>query len=371
MRIQHSIQGALLLSATLGLVLVTACDPPAPPTRDQAIETIKQALCVHGEASCSEGNRYICSNGQLFQQNCPFGTVCTGAGQCEVDTSVCQPGQAICTEEGHRLACIGGIFKTQNCAFGSFCVGDGQCTGGPGCENQLARCTASGAREVCANGGFYASPCPTGLVCSGAGECTGPDNCVNGAARCTANGGREVCSNGTWMSMSCPAGTTCTGAGDCTAPPPPPPPVISDLVVNDTANAGDWSIQSSFSGGNGELAFGDRQFTIATIPAAAKHLVGRAWIRTAADSKTYNGNPTLASATLNGNSLFLALDARYINPTFLTGIGFTKEAYTITINEGTQPRTYNVWFKAITPGTRFDFPRINATTAPTYIIIVQ
>jgi hypothetical protein len=181
-----------------------------------------------------------------------------------------------------------------------------------------------------------------------------------------------VCSNGTWQPSPCAPGTLCTAAGTCTARG------ITDLVVNDTSGGNDgipnntqWTILGNFVGGTGVRAFGDRTFTIAPLPAAASHLAGKPWIRTAADSKSYAATATLATATVTGSSVYLAVDSRHAT-TFLTGAGFAVEPYSITVNEGATPRTYRVWKKAVaSPGTTFSFPRIGATTAPCYIVIVQ
>src|SRR5439155_27237122 len=94
-------------------------------------------------------------------------------------------------------------------------------------------------------------------------------------------------------------------------PPSQPPPLIQNLVVNDTSTANSpsvdgvpnslqWSVQSNFQ--PGATVFGDRSYTLATSNAA---LNGKAWIRTAADSKGYSATATLASLVLNGTGVFL------------------------------------------------------------------
>jgi hypothetical protein len=155
-------------------------------------------------------------------------------------------------------------------------------------------------------------------------------------------------------------------------------PSISNLVVNDTApgvdgipNNTQWSIQPSFGGGAGQLAFGDRTYTIAALPSAAAHFTGKPWIRTAADSKFYTAtNPPLATATVNGSYVFIAIDSRHPT-TFLTNAGYASQGYSITVNEGSTPRTYNIWRKPVTPGSTVTFPTLASTSAACYFAIVE
>jgi hypothetical protein len=197
---------------------------------------------------------------------------------------------------------------------------------------------------------------------------------VNGAARCAASG-RQVCVNTQWQDSACEPGSVCTGAGVCQVPDTAS---ITNLVVNDTANGSDgipnntqWTVLPSFAGGGGQRAFNDRTFTISALPAAAAHLAGKPWIRTAADSKSYTATPTLATATVTGSFVFLAVDSRHATG-FLTTAGFTAEPYSLTVLEGTTMHAYRVWKKAVlTSGGTVSFPRVGATVAPCYFVIVE
>ncbi len=154
------------------------------------------------------------------------------------------------------------------------------------------------------------------------------------------------------------------------------------LVVNDTANGNDgvpnntqWTTQPSFAGGGGQRAFGDRTYTIAALPAAATHFNGKPWIRTAADSKLYvpgsSAPPVVAKANVYGSFVFIAIDSRQ-PPTPLINAGYTSQGYALTVNEGSTPRTYNIWRRAITPGgTNVAFPSLVSTGAPFYFVIVE
>ena len=76
-------------------------------------------------------------------------------------------------------------------------------------------------------------------------------------------------------------------------PTPTPTPVgtplqFSNLQVDDTTNAANWSIQSNIQ--VGDVQYGDRGYTLTSVPSS---LAGSPWIRTANASKTYTGNPTV------------------------------------------------------------------------------
>jgi hypothetical protein len=180
--------------------------------------------------------------------------------------------------------------------------------------------------------------------------------------------------NGSWTTSPCEAGLVCSGVGQCTVPAA----AITNLVVNDTAagsngipNNTEWTIQPSFAGGGGQRAFNDRTFTIGALPAAASHLTGKPWIRTAADSKSYAATPTLATATITGAFVFLAVDTRHATG-FLTTAGFTAEPYSLTVFEGATARAYRVWKKAVlSSGSSVSLPRVGVTTAPCYFVIVE
>jgi hypothetical protein len=163
-----------------------------------------------------------------------------------------------------------------------------------------------------------------------------------------------------------------------TAAPPPP---ISSLVVNDNLPAGcvspncnrdKWSIQSNFQVGN--VAFGDRTYTVDAVPAAGNVLLGKSWIRTAADSKSYTGNP-LATFTITGTFVYLAVDNRHNaangKPAFLDA-SWTDQGYDLTIRQtGTSTFPYSVWRKSVTSGSMVSLPPIGTSAAPCYFAVVQ
>lgn len=80
---------------------------------------------------------------------------------------------------------------------------------------------------------------------------------------------------------------------------------ITDLVVADAANAGDWSIQWDL--GPGDTLYGDRTFAVVSLPQV---LVGADWIRAANDSKTATENPLVTFTLVTPATVAVAVDTR-------------------------------------------------------------
>ena len=79
---------------------------------------------------------------------------------------------------------------------------------------------------------------------------------------------------------------------------------IKSLVVNDTLNAANWSIQSNLQGG--DLVYGDRTYKFTQIP---QIITGSEWIRTACDSKMFSAEEAYFSAQ-SGITVYVGLDTR-------------------------------------------------------------
>ena len=191
-------------------------------------------------------------------------------------------------------------------------------------------------------------------------------------------------SNGTtYFYVVSASNSTGEGANSAEKSATPTGAPISNLVVNDTAttnppagtdgiaNSLQWSIQTNFQ--NNVVAFGDRTVKVTTVPTAAAVLLGKAWIRTAADSKSYAGTP-LATFTVGGSFVYLAVDNRHngtaARPAWLDP-SYVDQGYDITITEGTTARPYSVYRKPVSTGSTVTLPTINSPTAPCYIVIVQ
>lgn len=88
--------------------------------------------------------------------------------------------------------------------------------------------------------------------------------------------------------------------------------LITNLVVNDSANAVDWSIRTSDRTGiqTRHFLYGDRTFTISVLPS---YYAGSDWIRTANDSKAYAGDPLATFKVTAAADVYVAYDDR-VNP---------------------------------------------------------
>jgi hypothetical protein len=118
-------------------------------------------------------------------------------------------------------------------------------------------------------------------------------------------------------------------------------------------------------------AFGDRTFKVTGVPAGSV-LLGKAWIRPAADSKNYTGTP-LATFTAGGSFVYLAVENRHntgARPAWLDA-SYVDQGFDITVSEGTTARPYSVYRRPVAAGSTVALPRIGATTAPCYLVIVQ
>lgn len=80
---------------------------------------------------------------------------------------------------------------------------------------------------------------------------------------------------------------------------------ITNLTVNDTANAVDWSYRTNLQ--VGDAMYGDRTYTISTLPSA---YAGAQWIRSANDSRAATVNPTVSFSISQGTTIYLAIDKR-------------------------------------------------------------
>ena len=120
---------------------------------------------------------------------------------------------------------------------------------------------------------------------------------------------------------------------------------IGSLSVADTANAVDWSVQANFQAG--AVQYGDRAFTVTTIPAA---LAGGAWLRTANDSKGYAGNPLVSFSLNQPADVYVTLDDRNTAPPAWMA-GWSNTGLKMTTSEGGTARSFTVYTKSFAAGT--------------------
>jgi fibronectin type 3 domain-containing protein len=125
---------------------------------------------------------------------------------------------------------------------------------------------------------------------------------------------------------------------------------ISSFTVND-AGSPEWSLRGNL--GVGDIAYGDRAYTWSSIPAIVQDA---AWIRTAADSKTF-GPGTVASFVVDkGVDVFIGLDDRCNDeagekPTWMDGT-WTDTGADMQVREHSGViRTLSLWKKSMPAGT--------------------
>jgi hypothetical protein len=154
-------------------------------------------------------------------------------------------------------------------------------------------------------------------------------------------------------------GTSCGGSGGGV--------VLSGLSVADSANASDWSIQSGF--GAGDTLYGDRTYTVASVPSA---LQGDAWIRDANASKSFTGSPLVSFTISQAATVYVAVDTRVGERSWMTSGGWTDTGTTVTDDESGATRTFEVYSKSYPAGTVSLGPDADtADTGSMYLIIVH
>lgn len=120
---------------------------------------------------------------------------------------------------------------------------------------------------------------------------------------------------------------------------------IGSLSVLDTANAVDWSVQAGLQAS--ALQFGDRTFTFTGVPAV---LSGSPWLRTANDSKTFTGNPTVSFTLNQPADVYLTVDDRFTGA-FSWMAGWSNTGLKVTTDEAGTARSFSVWTKSFPAGT--------------------
>jgi polygalacturonase len=140
--------------------------------------------------------------------------------------------------------------------------------------------------------------------------------------------------------------------------------LITDLVIYDSENAQDWSIQSNLQ--IGDLLFGDRDYTIMTIP---EKYIGVDWIRSANDSKGYESDPLVSFRISDSANVIIAFDDRLTIRDWLSD--WTDTGEDMTNNEST-PRTFSLFTRKFTYNDTIELGPVAQTSgANNYIILVK
>ncbi len=113
--------------------------------------------------------------------------------------------------------------------------------------------------------------------------------------------------------------------------------LISSLLVHDTKNGGNWSIQQNLNVGS--RIYGDRDFTVSALPQA---LSGAEYVCSACDSKTFTGDLAELTAAADLTVYVLAdkrlADTQGITPAWLSG--WTELGETAASSNGESFRIY-------------------------------
>jgi hypothetical protein len=141
---------------------------------------------------------------------------------------------------------------------------------------------------------------------------------------------------------------------------------VTGLAVADTANAAAWSVQTNLR--PGDLLYGDRTFTVATVPAG---LAGATWIRTANASKTATVDPLVTFTLSTAATVSVAVDRRRGQLPWLDAT-WTDTGTQLTDTEGGNSRTFEVFQKAFPAGLVALGPDADiANSASMYTVIVS
>ncbi len=120
--------------------------------------------------------------------------------------------------------------------------------------------------------------------------------------------------------------------------------VLSNLVVNDTANAANWSLRTNLQ--VGDILNGDRTYPVASLPAA---LVGAAWVRTANSSKTATVNPLVTFTISQSATVYVGVDTRSGKRPWMDST-WVDTGTQLTSNESGTIRTFEVYRKGFAAG---------------------
>jgi hypothetical protein len=141
----------------------------------------------------------------------------------------------------------------------------------------------------------------------------------------------------------------------------------TDMLGNGITRADQWSIAKNLQ--VGDILFPDRTHKTATIPL---EYVGAEWIRTAMDSKGYDGSP-LAEFTVGSDAIVMvAMDSRFDGngatpPSWLSSWSFTEGDV---ILDDTNPVTFNLYKKMFKAGSIVTLESMNRTAGVAHYFVL-
>jgi hypothetical protein len=118
---------------------------------------------------------------------------------------------------------------------------------------------------------------------------------------------------------------------------------VSNLAVQDSANASSWSIQSNLQVGNKQ--YGDQSTTLTSVPSL---LAGSTWIRTAAGSNVSAKNPIATFAVNQEATVYVGFDTSEISslPSWVDST-WTKTSLTMT---NSASKSFTFYYKTYLAG---------------------
>jgi hypothetical protein len=144
---------------------------------------------------------------------------------------------------------------------------------------------------------------------------------------------------------------------------------VTNLTVNDAANAADWSIRENLQ--SGDVLFGDRTYAITELPASLK---GSVWIRTANDSRSFTTvGSDLATFKIDKDADVYIAHADAVTPKPVWLSSWVKETASdmfILTNEAT-PQRFSIYKKRFTAGSTVTVGLNGHTSRNMYFIIVK
>lgn len=140
--------------------------------------------------------------------------------------------------------------------------------------------------------------------------------------------------------------------------------LITNLFVHDSYNAQDWSIQTNLQ--VGDFQFGDRTYTLTAIP---EEYVGADWIRTANDSKGYDGDTLVTFQVTDTVEVLVAFDDRLTRRDWLSTWSDTGKEI---VNNESLPKTFSLYIKSFQPFETVVLGSVNQTArSNNYMIICK
>src|SRR5262245_15340353 len=143
--------------------------------------------------------------------------------------------------------------------------------------------------------------------------------------------------------------------------------LITNLSVNDSANASDWSVQSLLA--TGDVQFGDRAYTFTSVPSS---VAGSDWIRTANDSKAFTGSALVTFTVTADCDVYVASnDSIGAKPSWLSSANGWADSGSNLVNSESTPKTFSLFKKSFTANSTISLGNNGSATASMYTVIVR